>query len=68
MRILLLFVSITILVTSCWDLRTDSDIEGFAPGTWRGVFKLELVFDQIIAKFLPVSVKVQNLTNSILDI
>lgn len=56
MRILLFFVSIAILLTSCWDLRTGTDIEGFAPGTWRGVFKLE---DQRV----PVMYEIKNSNN-----
>lgn len=56
MRILLLFVAISILLTSCWDLRTGPDIEGFAPGTWRGVFKLD---DQAV----PVIYEIRNSNN-----
>jgi len=56
MRILLLFISISILLTSCWDLRTGPDIEGFAPGTWRGVFKLD---DQAV----PIIYEIKNSNN-----
>jgi hypothetical protein len=56
MRILLFFISIAILLTSCWDLQTGTDIEGFAPGTWRGVFKLD---DQAV----PVMYEIKNSNN-----
>jgi hypothetical protein len=56
MRILLVLISIAILLTSCWDLRTGSPIEGFAPGIWRGVFKLD---DQMV----PVIYEIKNSNN-----
>lgn len=56
MRILLFLVVVTTLLTSCWDLQMDDKIEGFAPGTWRGVFKLE---DQAV----PVIYEIKNSNN-----
>ncbi|WMX14091.1 MULTISPECIES: hypothetical protein [unclassified Aureispira] len=56
MRILFLLISISILLASCWDLQADTAIEGFAPGTWRGVFKLE---DQAV----PVIYEIKNSNN-----
>lgn len=56
LRSLLFFIFIAILSTSCWDLRTDTPIEGFAPGVWRGVFKLE---DQAV----PVIYEIKNSNN-----
>lgn len=41
MRTLLFLFSIAIFLTSCWDLQTGEPIQGVAPGTWKGIFKLE---------------------------
>lgn len=53
MRILLFFILSSLLFTSCWDLQTGEAIKGVAPGTWRGVFKLE---DQAV----PVLYEIRN--------
>lgn len=45
MRTFLLSLSTVIFLTSCWDLQTGEPIKGVAPGTWKGVFKLE---DQVV--------------------
>lgn len=45
MRILLLLTFVAVILTSCWDLQTGEPIRGVAPGTWRGVFKLD---DQVV--------------------
>lgn len=56
MRILLLLTLTITVLTSCWDLQTGQAIREVAPGTWRGVFKLE---DQVV----PIMYEIRNSNN-----
>lgn len=52
------FVGILFAITlcSCWDIQVGNPVQGIAPGTWRGVFKLD---EQIV----PIIYEVKNTNN-----
>lgn len=41
MRILLFFIFIIISFTSCWDIQIPNELQGLAPGQWKGTFLLD---------------------------